>query len=1558
MLRRLGIRSKVLAVLAVPMIVLLGVVGYVGYGAIQEARTASAVETVVNAMEAYPAAIEALQAERDASVAKSLFTLSDPSVLTAARKKTDGALSALAPLAGSDTLASFSGSVRAAFKNSDDLHSELTALRTQVDSGGQTSNIQKSFDAVIDADISLSSVVANAIPNRSVAGYLIAFGSIERSNEDLVREQAIGESIMRLHGSSPGTVQLFVTQQSATELDRTSTRAAVANLGRPELFIPLKFPTPEFTRLRLVLQNGNASEIAAVTTKQWEAEITDQITAMSAVRDKIFVDMSQAASSASSAARSKALLTAGTGLLAVGLSLAFALFVARGIVNPLRRLTAAAADVREQLPKLVEEVAVPGEGPGMELVQIPVESRDEVGRLADAFNSVNATTLQVAQEQAALRGSIAEMFINVARRDQVLLNRQLSFIDSLERTEEDPNALANLFRLDHLATRMRRNAESLLVLAGIDSGRRMRDSMPLSDVIRTASSEIEQYDRIQLDLPIDPHMLGFNALASAHLLAEILENATVFSEPDTPVEVSTGVRGDSVTVTVVDHGLGMSDEEIELANEKIRSVSASDALGAQRLGLFVVGRLAQRLGATVQIGRGQVGTGTGTGTTVEVTFPVVLFQASETMSAAYGLPSPVVNHSVEPVAPPIEDAAAAWLSPPVIEDVPPVVEAVDLGALTDGATQLGLPKRRVRDGATVEEPVRPPVTQAELRERDESKIVLPALVEPRLAAELAGAVEGWKPDVAAPSGSSLPARSRAASPYWQDAPAEEPAVAPAPVAPEVRTGLFSGFRRGVDVPAPAPADLAGRPVRGTDEGSSDQHGAGFYAADYHATRYHGPTSELRETLQSAEAAPDPAPAPAEAAPAPVMPAFVIPGLVPDDEDDEVYVPGRNWEPVPVVRDGSEPATVDTPPQPTVLPTRHPAEPLAAWAPPPAPQTSEPVTPLPDQPREPDPGAARAWAPDNVPAPTPRWEPTAPLAQRGAPVAPEHTSDVVPPVANPAPPEPTTPTNGTAAPGVDSPWAPQQAWAPEQAWAPDFPPAGPAPLARRDGAATEVESTATATPTFSSAAPLGFEPHLDEARAWSAGEHLDPLTHPSPVVPPPGGPQGGATVPPVAAAPLPARTAATPDLREVDASMPWMPAPSPTGFQTFSPGAPATATEGAVPPGGALPSRTPVPISDAPAPGATALPSRSVPNPPVEPAGIGDTAGRADGEPGVPVVPFSSLVAPEAPTTEEAPTTAESSSEPATLPAWQQRTQAESAPAFGDVVGAPAAPTEAPKRRWSLFGRKKADRPDPSDGRSTAPHEVDRAAADRVGQGFARQQPAVFLPAGDVPSLEPQAPVRSSVFGASSQAHVAPEPPSSGPAWASAAGSVAPPGGAPAAFTPPTVAPVFTPPIVHEAPTSWSPPVVPDVMASSFTDAQPVRNGALDDEVAAMLALRSDIQEQALSELSQLSAYRPTIVSNGPAGTGALTRRVPTAIPKAPEIVKPDGGRAVNRDAAQLRSRLSSFQSGTSRGRRATEDAPTGSPTADSSLAETSPASGTQEFVIDDDHDSTPSTPSW
>ena len=297
-----------------------------------------------------------------------------------------------------------------------------------------------------------------------------------------------------------------------------------------------------------------------------------------------------------------------------------ALSVSRLITRPLRSLTEAATTVRDALPALVEQAHGPGHGPDVELPDIPVDSDDEVGRLARAFNAVNATTLEVAREQAALRGSIAAMFVNVARRDQVLLSRQLAFIDQLERTEENPQTLENLFRLDHLATRMRRNAESLLVLAGIDTGRRLRRPLPLSDVVRTASSEIEHYERVDLAMQVDPPLVGHNALAAAHLLAELLENATTFSDPGSRVVVSTASGPRGVVVTIADDGLGMSREELDDANARIADPPVSEVVGAQRLGFYVVGRLARRLEVAVELQAGAV-----RGTVVRLELPPALF---------------------------------------------------------------------------------------------------------------------------------------------------------------------------------------------------------------------------------------------------------------------------------------------------------------------------------------------------------------------------------------------------------------------------------------------------------------------------------------------------------------------------------------------------------------------------------------------------------------------------------------------------------------------------------------------------------------------------------------------------------------------------------------------------------------------------------------------------------------------------------------------------------------------------------------------------------------------
>ncbi|NEC92840.1 HAMP domain-containing protein, partial [Streptomyces sp. SID12501] len=209
-------------------------------------------------------------------------------------------------------------------------------------------------------------------------------------------------------------------------------RTAVGDLRLDGVAISTGDPNAAVRSMRALLTQGTLAAFGSVDLEQWSQETTTQFTALASINQSIIDKATDTAAAAASSARDTAVVTVGIAIAALAASFLLAITVARSIVVPLRRLTGAAADVREQLPRLVEQVSTPGEGPEITLAPIPVRSNDEVGRLAQAFNAVNATTVQVAQEQAALRGSIAEMFVNVARRDQVLLNRQLSFIDSLE----------------------------------------------------------------------------------------------------------------------------------------------------------------------------------------------------------------------------------------------------------------------------------------------------------------------------------------------------------------------------------------------------------------------------------------------------------------------------------------------------------------------------------------------------------------------------------------------------------------------------------------------------------------------------------------------------------------------------------------------------------------------------------------------------------------------------------------------------------------------------------------------------------------------------------------------------------------------------------------------------------------------------------------------------------------------------------------------------------------------------------------------------------------------
>jgi PAS domain S-box-containing protein len=217
---------------------------------------------------------------------------------------------------------------------------------------------------------------------------------------------------------------------------------------------------------------------------------------------------------------------------------------------------------------------------------------------------VNGLVLNIRDvtEQAALRKSIGDLLHNLARRSQGLVDRQLELVDELERNEADPDRLHELFRMDHLATRMRRNVENLIVLSGVEQRRRWSESVPLRDVVEAAVAEIEDFSRVRVAGVHDLTLAGQAASDVAHLLAELVENATAFSAPTTTVEVSGGPTGNGYVLEIEDHGIGMGDADLAEANRRLAEPLAADNVAVSRMmGFHVVGRLAARHGIRVQL---------------------------------------------------------------------------------------------------------------------------------------------------------------------------------------------------------------------------------------------------------------------------------------------------------------------------------------------------------------------------------------------------------------------------------------------------------------------------------------------------------------------------------------------------------------------------------------------------------------------------------------------------------------------------------------------------------------------------------------------------------------------------------------------------------------------------------------------------------------------------------------------------------------------------------------------------------------------------------------------
>jgi signal transduction histidine kinase len=276
--------------------------------------------------------------------------------------------------------------------------------------------------------------------------------------------------------------------------------------------------------------------------------------------------------------------------------------IGRYLLRSLSELRRSALDVaHHHLPEVVAAIRADRK-PDTEIEPVPVHTSEEFGQLARAFDAVHEQAIRGAVEQSSLRSGMRNIFVNLSRRSQGLVERQLKLMEELERHEENPEQLANLFKLDHLATRMRRNNENLMVLSGSDVARRFHQPVPLADVLRAAASEIEHYQRVVVKSTPSVEIVGYAASDLVRLVAELLDNATAFSAPTTQVVIGSRIdQQGAVLVEVADQGIGMGPAELTEANERLSTGTEEDVPVSRQMGLFVVGRLAGRHGITVRL---------------------------------------------------------------------------------------------------------------------------------------------------------------------------------------------------------------------------------------------------------------------------------------------------------------------------------------------------------------------------------------------------------------------------------------------------------------------------------------------------------------------------------------------------------------------------------------------------------------------------------------------------------------------------------------------------------------------------------------------------------------------------------------------------------------------------------------------------------------------------------------------------------------------------------------------------------------------------------------------
>ncbi|MFC9640276.1 nitrate- and nitrite sensing domain-containing protein [Streptomyces mirabilis] len=500
------------------------------------------------------------------------------------------------------------------------------------------------YHRLITQLISLSQDMAEATSNPEMISRTRALSAFSSAKEYASVQRAVIAAALPAGNTTFGQLsendRLYANSAQDSEASERTSFASIYGSGAEDLTKPIDQGNPTIQAAdaysnRVLGSTGGLNTQDKRSYKDWVDDDTAKIEQMSKIELTLLNQMEQKARELKNASQQEAIISGALILLVLGVSLVGAFVVARSMIRSLRRLQDTATKVaQDRLPELVKQLSESDpQDVDTSVESVGVHSRDEIGQVAAAFDDVHREAVRLAAEQALLRGNVNAMFTNLSRRSQGLIQRQLSLISELESREADPDQLSSLFKLDHLATRMRRNGENLLVLAGEEPGRRWTRPVPLVDVLRAAASEVEQYERIELSSVPTTQVAGRVVNDLVHLLAELLENATSFSSPQTKVKVTGHALPDGrVLIEIHDTGIGLSPEDLAAINERLASPPTVDVSVSRRMGLFVVGRLSQRHGIRIQLRPSDSG-----GTTALVMLPVDVAQGGK---KAPGKPGP------------------------------------------------------------------------------------------------------------------------------------------------------------------------------------------------------------------------------------------------------------------------------------------------------------------------------------------------------------------------------------------------------------------------------------------------------------------------------------------------------------------------------------------------------------------------------------------------------------------------------------------------------------------------------------------------------------------------------------------------------------------------------------------------------------------------------------------------------------------------------------------------------------------------------------------------------